>query len=339
MATLGNTYLDLVELFKRSTPQAQIAAQIILTLARTNKILEDAMALECNAGMSHVTTVSTALPSVAWGRLYKGIPQSKGQTAQVTDTTGFAESLFGIDTRLLDLAGDRRQALRTSEAQMHLESMAQAVALKMIYGNDTVDPDEFMGLAPRFNDTSAANGGQIVDAQGSGSDNTSVWFVTWGDTASHLIYPEGTRAGIVQEEKGEQRVLDDENNPYYAMETLFRHHVGLTVRDPRTVARIANIDVSDLAAGSVDIYRFMRQAFWRLKRHDLMDGERMAIYCNSNVLEALDADTTPTATTDSVSASFVRLKPTEIEGRVVMTYRGIPVRQVDAISNTEAQVT
>ena len=62
----------------------------------------------------------------------------------------------------------------------------------------------------------------------------------------------------------------------------------------------------------------------------------MAIYCNADVLEALDADSTPTTGT---TASFVRLQPTEVDGFEVMSYRGIPVRQVDAILNNEAQIT
>jgi hypothetical protein len=68
----------------------------------------------------------------------------------------------------------------------------------------------------------------------------------------------------------------------------------------------------------------------------------MAIYCNSDVLEALDADSTPTTATISAGTtreSYVRLRPTEIDGFEVMSYRGIPIRQVDAILNTEAVVS
>jgi len=60
----------------------------------------------------------------------------------------------------------------------------------------------------------------------------------------------------------------------------------------------------------------------------------MAIYCNRDVLEALDA----LATNAGASDSFVRLKPMEIEGKEVMAYRGIPIRESDAVLNTEARV-
>ncbi len=124
--------------------------------------------------------------------------------------------------------------------------MSQEVASKIIYGNTADDPEEFMGLAPRFNDTTAANGGQIIDAGGTGSDNTSVWFVTWGDNQCQLLYPKGTQAGVQREDHGEQRVTDDNGNAYYAKEEKFTWHVGLAVKDWRYVSRIANIDVSEM---------------------------------------------------------------------------------------------
>lgn len=153
-----------------------------------------------------------------------------------------------------------------------------------------------------------------------------------------MLYPSGTAAGVTREDKGEQRVIDDSGDPYFAKEELFRQHAGLTVRDWRNVARVANIDVSDLQAGSTDIYALLRSAFWKIKSHRV-EGGNMAIYCNSDVLEALDADSTPTTPTSPARTTSVRLKPTEVDGFEVMSYRGIPVRQVDAILNDEDLVS
>jgi len=340
MSTLGATYLDLIDLYKRQD-DTRAVARIIELLKQSNPILDDAVALECNQGTKHLTTIRTGLPSVTWGKLYQGVSQTKSTTAQVTDTTGFAEALSTVDKRLLDLAGKNKAAVRLSEAQAFLEAMNQEVASTIFYGDTASAPEEFIGLAPRFNSTTAANGGQIVKAGGSGSDNTSVWFVTWGDNFTHLLYPQGTKAGIDRQDKGEQRVLDASNNPYYVEEELFRWHVGLTVRDWRYVARIANIDVSDLAAGTVDIYKYMREAFWKVHRHNPMGG-KMVIYANAAVCEALDAHTTPTMSSDvptNKTGSLVRLRRDEIDGKEILTYRGIPIRRCDAILNTEAAVS
>lgn len=332
MATLGNSFIDLIDIYKQQDGRGQFVP-IIEMLMEMNPVLDDAIAVECNKGTTHLHTVRTGLPSVTWGKLYQGIPNSKGRTAQVEDTTGFVEGLSTIDQRLLDLSTNEG-AVRLSEAQAYLESMSQEVATKLFYGNTASDPEEFMGFAPRFNDTTAPNGNQIIDAGGVGADNTSIWFVTWGDNQCSLLYPKGTSAGVNREDMGKQRVTDGSGNAYYAKEEKFTWHIGLAVKDWRYVARIANIDVSLMQAGSVALYDFMRKAYYKLQNRRVAGG-KIAIYCNRDVLEALDA----LAVNAGASDNFVRLKPMEIEGKEVMTYRGIPIRETDAIINTEAVVS
>ena len=331
MATLGNSFIDLIDIYKLQDGKGQFNP-VIEMLMEMNPILEDAIAVECNKGTTHLHTVRTGLPSVTWGRLYAGIPNSKGRTAQVEDTTGFVEGLSTIDKRLLDLSTNEG-AVRLSEAQAFLEAMSNEVSSKIFYGDTASDPEEFMGLAPRFNDLSASNGNQIIDAGGTGSDNTSIWFVTWGDNQCNLLYPKGTQAGVQREDMGEQRITDGSGNAYYAKEEKFTWHVGMAVKDWRYVSRIANVDVSLMQAGSVALYDFMRKAYYQLQNRRVAGG-KIAIYCNRDVLESLDA----LATNAGASDNFVRLKPMEIEGKEVMTYRGIPIRESDALLNTEAQV-
>jgi len=336
MAVLGNTYLDLIDLYRRQDPDGTIA-DIIEMQAQLNPILDDAVAVECNSGTKHSTTIRTGLPTSTWGQLYEGIAQSKSTTQQVEDTTGFNEALSQVDTRLLKLAKNPG-AVRLSEATPFLESMNQTISSAMFYEDTATNPKAFKGLGARFNSTTGQSGKQIVLAGGSGSDNTSIWFVTWGDNQTHLLYPEGSQAGLSREDKGEQRVTDDNSNPYYVEEELFRWHIGLTVRDWRYVSRVANIDVSDLNAGSVDIYKFMRQAYYANRGRRVKQG-KMAIYCNSDVMQALDASGTGSVTNSSGhTVDKLQTRPMEIQGKEVLTYRGIPIREVDAILNTEAIV-
>lgn len=333
MAILGKSYLDLIDLYKQQDKGGNMV-DVIEMLAQQNPILMDAIHIECNSGAQHVTTVRTGLPSVAWGRLYKGVPASKSSRAQVTDTTGFVEGRSIVDARLVDeLSNGNGSALRLSEASAYLESIGQEISSKVFYGNDVEAPEEFMGLAPRFSDKSAKNGGQIIDAGGLGADNTSVWFVTWGDIQCSLLHPKGTQMGVKRDDRGKQRVLDDEGNPFEAYEEIFRQHVGLCVRDWRYVVRIANIDVSEMKAGNVDLYKFMRQAYWKLQNRRVPGGKIM-IYANRDVLEALDA----LATNAGADDNFVRLTRKEVEGEEVVAYRGIPIRETDALLNTEELV-
>ena len=176
MATVGNTYLTLADKLKRQNGNEHIAA-IIEILAEYNSMIEDAPVIECNNGTKHRTTMRTALPAVSWRVLNEGVPESKSSTTQVEDSTGILEGWSRTDQALVDLAVDKA-GFRLSESRAFLEAMNQEAETGLFYHNTNTDPEKILGLAPRFNDTSAENGGQIIDAGGSGS-NTSIWFVTW----------------------------------------------------------------------------------------------------------------------------------------------------------------
>lgn len=334
MATLSSTYLNLIDTIKQADPKIGAVVEV---LKQQNPILDDAVAMECNMGPIHRHAIRTGLPTPAWGRLYQGTPQSKSQTQQVDDTTGFLEARSGIDTRLLDIQPDKVPALRLSEAGAHLESMNQEMARGMFYHDTATTPEKFKGLAARYSVLGGAGAGnQIIDGGGSGSDNTSIWFVTWGDHATSLLYPKGTKAGVDRQDKGEQRVTDANGDPYYVMEELFRWHIGMAVKDWRYNARIANVDFSDVVAGTVDLYKLMRKAYYKLQSRR-MDSKtsRIAIYMNRDMLEALDALATPTGT---ANATALQLRREELEGKEVLMYRGIPIRETDALLNSEARV-
>lgn len=351
MTTIGSSWLNLIDMQKAANPKGGVWP-VAEMLSLTNPVLDDAIAVECNSGTKHTTSIRTGLPDVTWGSLYEGIPQSKSNRQNVEDTTGFLEAMSSVDKRLLDLYPGREGPIRLSEAQSFLEAMNNEMASGMFYANTATSPKQFKGIGARYSSLSGPAGRQIVDAGGTGADLTSIYFVTWSEYATHLIYPQGTSAGIKREDKGEQRVADAAGNPYFVKEELFRWHIGVSVRDWRYNARIANIDVSDVQAGTVDLYALMRKAYYRLhSRRMARPGSnfnkggggdpsvpisRIAIYANTDILEALDAASTNArgGTTDN----FVRLVTKEVEGKEVLTYRGIPIRETDALLNTEARV-
>ena len=334
MVTLSNTYLNLIDIHKQNDPRT---GEIIEVLKQQNPILDDAVAMECNMGPIHRHGIRTGLPQPAWGALYKGIPQSKSSVQQVDDTTGFLEARSAIDTRALELSKNPA-ALRLGEAMSHLEAMNQEMATGLFYHDTATTPERFKGLSARFNQRGAGAGNQIIDAGSTGPNNTSIWFVTWGDHACHLLYPQGSKAGVMREDKGEQRVNDPHGDPFYVKEEVFRWHMGLAVKDWRYVVRIANIDVPAMLAGNVNLYRFMREAYWRLQSRR-MDGKtsRIAIYANRDVLSALDGLSTGIPG-GSGNNAFLHVTPKEIEGKEVLTYRTMPLRETDALLNTEARV-
>jgi hypothetical protein len=342
MATLANTFVDLIDVVRQR--EGDSIAAVIELLHAHNPILQDALAMECNSGNEHIHTIRTGLPSVSWGALYQGIDQSKSTTQQVTDTTGFLEALSTIDERLLAMypANEMRSQVRLNEAMAFLEAMNQEMATGLFYHDTATTPEKFKGLAARYATSSGGGAGnQVVKAGGAGSDNTSIWFVTWGERFTHILYPKGSAGGVKREDMGRQRVLDAASKPYYVEEEKFTWHMGVAVKDWRYNVRVANIDVSEMAAGNLDINDLMTQAYYKLKSRqmarDNADGTpnaRQVIYMNRDVLLQLDRE----GSNRGASDNFVQLRPMEIQGQEVMTWRGIPIRECEAILNTESLV-
>jgi hypothetical protein len=344
MATIGASYLNLIDMFRAGGDQA--TAEVAEVLNRLSPVVRNAFTVEANSGTIHKHSIRTGLPAVTWGRLYQGIPQSKSGRATVTDTTGFVEGLSTVDTRLLDIS-QNPAALRLQEGEAFMEALVQEAETGFFYHDSVTTPEKFKGLFARYNALGGGGAGnQIVDAGGTGSDNTSIAVVTWSEKATHLIHPKGTKAGIDRQDKGEQRVTDTNGNAYYVKEELFRWHLGVGVRDWRYNARVANIDVSDMLAGSVDLYKWLRKALYKLQgvyatnmrspggqlNENASTEGRTVIYMNRTVLEALDA-----LGTNSGNGALM-LKPMELEGRMVQSYRGIPIEVTDALLNTETRV-
>ena len=347
---IGNTYLNLMDAMKAENPKGGLWP-LVEMLHGNSVVLQDAITVMCNSGMKHLHSIRTGLPEVAWGALYQGIPQSKSSRQNVEDTTGFIEGLASVDKRLIELFGDRGKALRMSEAQGFIEAMTQEMERAVFYADTATKPEAFKGIAARYNVIGGGGAGnQVIDAGGTGSDNTSIWAITWSEAATHLIHPQNTQIGIKREDKGEGEERDEVGRLFFVLRELFSWHLGLSVRDWRYNGRVANIDVSDLEAGLTNPYDHLRKLYYSLEGRKRArmgnrvdpkgDGDssvplsRTVIYMNRVVLEKLDQ----IGTNNNGADNFIRLVPKQIEGEEIMTYRGIPIRETDALLNTEARV-
>ena len=336
MSALAASHPTLLDLAKRLDTDGKIAV-IAEILTQENPILEDMNFVEGNLPTGHRTTIRTGLPTPTWRKLYGGVQPTKSNTAQVTDSCGMLEAYAEVDKALADLNGNTA-AFRLSEDRAHIEGMAQELASTIIYGNEGDQPEAFTGLAPRYNSLSAANADNIVSAGGTGSDNTSIWLVVWGDQTLHGIYPKGSRAGLDMQDKGQVTIenVDGSGGRMEASRTHYRHDCGLTVRDWRFAARVCNIDVSaltsdgtaaDRAAAQKALINFMVQASERIP--SLSKG-RAVWYVNRTIREQLRL-----GILEKIAGN---LAWETVSGKRVMTFDDIPVKRLDAINNTEARV-
>jgi len=262
-----------------------------------------------------------------------GVAAEKSTTIQVTDACGILEAYSKVDVDVAMLNGNEA-AFRASEDNAFVAGLNSTVATAIFYGNAGVNPEQFTGLAPRYNSTTGDYASQIVNASGSGSDNTSIWLIGWGKKRCTLIYPKGSKAGLTREDLGKQVVTDSNSLEYVAYMTKLQWKVGLSLMDYRYVIRICNIDVSDLtsdAASGADLMDKLVDAYYSRPTVDLGNMGKTFIYCNKTVAKFLHKQ--------AQSKSNVNLTLDMPAGKPMVSFLDAPVRVCDNITSTEATVS
>ena len=339
MATLANGNLTLADWAKRTDPDGRVPIVAEL-LSQSNEILEDCVFQEGNLPTGHRVVIRTGLPTVYWRALNQGIPSSKSTTAQVDEACGILEARSEVDKDLAMLNGNTAQ-FRLSEDTAFLEAMNQTQATTLFYGNPGTDPKQFLGLAARYSSLSGGNAQNILSAGGSGSDNTSIYLVVWGDNTVYCPFPKGSKAGLIHEDLGEQTVYNSDGTRLQAYATRYQWKNGLVVKDWRYVVRICNIDVSDLIAQtgtqaanvSTAIIKLMARALYRIPN---MAMGKAAFYMNRTVhsgmsLAALDKSQYVLKINEGLSQFG--------QPYSWLSFLGVPLRRVDSLLNTEAAVS
>lgn len=312
--------LTLVELAKR-TGNGNLL-EISEVLQQTNEMMEDAVWIEANMGDHHLITVRASLPTGTWRTINYGVASEASSTRQVKEGIGMLESYSKIDAKLVKLAPDSSR-FRSDEDMAFVEGMSQTMQYTMIYGDLDANPERFDGFASRYNALSLAN---VIGGGGTGSDLSSIWVIQWGRTTVHCIYPRGSATmGVDVTNLDEDTVSDGAGGEYQAFRTHFEFNMGLCVRDDRCVQRYANIET----AGSVNIF----------DENNLIDalnlmpqrGKGAVIYANRTILSQIDKQANvKTNVNYSVGEEF---------GRMVTYFRGLPLKLVEQIGDTETALT
>lgn len=334
MALLSANALTLADWAKRLDPQGKVPVVVEL-LGQTNEILTDMQWMEGNLPTGHRTTVRTGLPTAAWRLLNQGVQPSKSTTAQIDEACGMLEAWSEVDKDLAELNGNTA-AFRLSEAKAFIEAMNQEMAQTLFYGNSSVSPEEFTGLAARYSAISGATNAQnVITGSGSGSDNSSIWLVCWGENTVSGIFPKGSKAGLQHDDLGLEVVevtAGVAGNRMLAYRDRWQWKCGIALKDWRYVVRIPNIDISNLVAKSsaADLIELMIKAIHRVPNIKL---GKPVFYMNRSCFQMLDIQRR-----DDVIAGG-GLVYDNVDGKIQYSFRGIPVRLCDQLLETEAAVS
>lgn len=331
MAVLATTHPTLLDLAKRTDPDGNIA-DIVEILNGTNEILDDMVWMEGNLPTGHRTTIRTGLPQPTWRKMYGGVQPTKSTTAQITDNTGMLEAYAEVDKAMADLNGNTAE-WRLSEETPHIEGMSQEIAETIFYGNEGTEPEAFTGLSPRFNDLTAPNAENIIDAGGTGTDNASIWLCVWGSNSGFGITPKGSKAGLQMEDKGQVTIenIDGLGGRMEAYRTHYRWDAGLTIRDWRYFVRIANIDRSLLTADASSGAILSNLMFQAMDRVPNLSTGRAVFYMDRGILTKLRQQTAASVKTSSLTVE-------QVGGVMLTSFHGVPIKRVDKLSGDEARV-
>ncbi len=343
-----NTLIDIAKSFG---PDGKVATVAEL-LNQSNEIITYLPFIEGNLPTGHKGVVRTGLPTVQLRSFYRGVKVSKSGRATIEDVCALAEGRNEIDKDLADLNGNSA-AYRLSEGLAFIEAMNQTFSQQLIYGDTSANPDGILGLTPRYNSLAAQSGANIIDAGGTGSDNTSVWLVVAGENTVTGIYPKGSQAGLTQQDLGEIDAFDENNDRFRAYAELWKWKFGLHVKDWRYAVRIANIDVSDLKnmtgtqADTAATYLpyLMAQAMQRIPSMGMGNAFFMASRGTKGQMAVLAMKRSAGFMTvanaanqyGTVAPGYAAGQGTGIQGGAI-TFLGTPIITVDQILPTEARV-
>lgn len=339
MGTLLNSNLTLLDWARRVDPNGKIAT-VAEVLNKYNEILDDMVWKEGNLPTGHKTTLRGSVPAGTWRLLNQGIVPQKSTTKQITETCGMLENYSEVDKDLAMLNGNSDD-FRFSEDLAIIEGLNQSLAKAIIYGDTSINPEQFVGLAPRYYGLSTAvTSANVIDGKGTtAANNSSVWLIGWSDDTVHGIFPNGSKAGLQVQDLGEQTIYDAALGRYQALRTHFQFKAGICVRDWRYVVRIANLDITNLETSSdttdtsANLLKYMSQA---LDKFPPNGNVRPVFYMHQRVRAMLRVKMTRLSNTyltlENLAGGSGITRPT-------LQFQGYPCRRVDAININEAPIT
>jgi hypothetical protein len=329
MATVGTNYFTLKDYASRVVNRK--IQPVVEVIADAMPIVDDIIWREGNLATGHRGVIRSGLPTGTWRQLNYGTQPEVSTAVPITDTCGILEGYSDIDQDIAELERNTA-AVRSSEDKAFVEGLTQNFVNTLFTGNTGTDPERFMGLRPRYNDTNADSATNVIDggSLAGQTDNLEIWLVTWGQGFTHGIFPKGSVAGLQHTDKGLTTKYDSNSNPFEVYRSHWKWKCGLHVADWRYNVRIANIDesllVNDAATGP-DIIDLMIRAIWKLFNPE--KGKKV-FYVGRTIGSFLDRQT---LNQSQMNVTY-SMDP---HGKRVMMFRGIPVRVCDVLDTYVAR--
>lgn len=328
--------MTLLDFAKSKEPDGKTISDTIELMNQSNPLLEDGSAEASNGTYGDRVTFRRTLPTVGSAKINKGVTRSKSEVDQRQDVIGMFAGRSEVDVRIEKVEGTGNMAKkRLEEDQGFEEAFSQYLTTEALYGSVAVDESSFDGLLTRMNSLNPGTSmttSQVrsLDGAGSGGDLSSILVVDWGPRAVRWIFPPNTVAGLSIEDRGKQQVLDNDSNPFDAYVTAYDWFLGLGVKDPRHMARLANVDVS-AALAATPTNKILDSLELLMTYMPEPNGAQRVLYCPIAIWAAFNKQARAYAN--------LALSIEDYLGKPTPHFWGYPIRKVEKMSITETQVT
>jgi hypothetical protein len=328
-ADLG--FPSLLDLLKQLGPDARLQTDVVETLSKFNPLLQDSVWQEGNMPTGEMVGQRVGLPNIGPRQLNTGIAASRSKYNQFTETIAIVDGLSIVDVVLAERSGDPT-AYRAKEDKGFVMQFMNTIENYAFNASLATNGLLFNGFASRFaSSTAVGTGAQVVkiDPGASGAHESSIWLIGWSPQTAYMIYPRGSKGGI-EANAYPRYLLSPQNNGQYmeAFPTYWRWHIGLVVRDPRFVSRMANFDSVNASATADLIIPGMIFGYHKIYNPN---QARFAWYCNRFTGAYLHQQ--------ARNKTQYQLRVEEPGGQPIVSMMGIPVRISDALTQTEATIS
>ena len=334
MTVTGSTYYNLSDFRSITLPNGTVAA-VAEMLNKMKPILDNLPWRQCNTQDKHSVALRTNLPTATTIQAGGGVPLDKSNYTHVTEVTAAVGVGHQVHRDVLEASGNP-EAQRALAARGAIESIASKVESLMIGGDVTADPLSFNGLKTRLSSTSGELADRVIKGVNSDADvNTSIYFVVGGEGLTYGLHPAQFPMGLMADlGKTAYPVTNSAGRVSYVYTDTWKWHCGLAIEDPRSVARICNINTTKLASGTGDddLFALMLDGYHAVKKVLGRPGSKPMILVNPTVCKYLEKQARANVTFNDLSVE-------SRDGMPVTTYRGIPILESDYILNTEALVS
>lgn len=314
MATFVTSGRSLYDMVKNLDANGN-AVKTAEVLQRACPMLQDAPVVTANNILTHKISVRTSLPEAEVKRLNKGVGGSFGNRETYEFGMKEYQALPWIDKMEFKYAKDANE-IRQSNMESVLQGWGQSLEHDFLYDRKSKGPDCIDGIESYV---SALDGNRVISAGGTGNNLQSIYLVAWDSAmGAFAIAPQGDSAGVSFTVKGDTTIADP-NDPTKRLEVeeyKVEASLGFGIKDKRAIARIANIDCSNINANTLNPELLMKA----LNQFPTWLRDKVVIYCSHDIELALQMNAN-----SKQNASFV-YGSKELYAQTLATFNGHPIR-------------